>query len=513
MTTYYIKNGGSDIADGLSDDNAWATIAKVNSITLNPDDFVYFKCGSVWYEALSMNTSGASGHPITFGNYGAGAKPLIVGAEVLNPASWSLVEGSVYSQSLFVCTWLFEDGYSLPHASSSACDDGNWYHNGTTLYYKASDGSNPTLNGKSVWRTGTNTFFQGSVKFGVIPATNYITFDNIQFKADAFNLYAPATGKTFNGIKIQNCDFSDCPNGLLLTAGGGNCSVDVTDCTFIRCANNIFFGIGDNNLNTVNVLRNTLTDCGRTWETQYTGDYTALGGDSGGIYLQNLANSLIKQNRVLGGTCETDGGISHWINTANATNNTITRNYIRDLQGPGIGNGGEGSLVSTIEISFNIVVRCGSGPTKPYGGLRVSKYQDNSKIVNNAVVECDIGLYMLGQADDYAIKNNIFYNNTKAVRSDSVDPDNGTILDYNCYYPDNSTAFGYGDGDDRNFASFHSLYPTWDVNSILTDPLFVNTSGDFSEDTDFRLSSNSPCKNAGVDVGLVEDYEGKAVPL
>lgn len=30
MTTYYVKNGGSDGADGLSDATAWETIGKVN---------------------------------------------------------------------------------------------------------------------------------------------------------------------------------------------------------------------------------------------------------------------------------------------------------------------------------------------------------------------------------------------------------------------------------------------------------------------------------------------------
>jgi hypothetical protein len=41
--------------------------------------------------------------------------------------------------------------------------------------------------------------------------------------------------------------------------------------------------------------------------------------------------------------------------------------------------------------------------------------------------------------------------------------------------------------------------------NITTDPLFVSAS-------DFHLQSTSLCINAGVDVGLTQDYEGRPVP-
>ena len=43
-TTYYVKDGGSDGADGLSWENAWATIAKVNT-SIASGDTVYFGTG------------------------------------------------------------------------------------------------------------------------------------------------------------------------------------------------------------------------------------------------------------------------------------------------------------------------------------------------------------------------------------------------------------------------------------------------------------------------------------
>jgi hypothetical protein len=47
-TTYYVKNGGNDNLDGLSDATAWATIGKVNSYIFATGDDVYFKCGGTW---------------------------------------------------------------------------------------------------------------------------------------------------------------------------------------------------------------------------------------------------------------------------------------------------------------------------------------------------------------------------------------------------------------------------------------------------------------------------------
>jgi len=48
MTNYYVKNGGNDDLDGLSDENAWATINKVNSFNFQEGNNVFFKCGGIY---------------------------------------------------------------------------------------------------------------------------------------------------------------------------------------------------------------------------------------------------------------------------------------------------------------------------------------------------------------------------------------------------------------------------------------------------------------------------------
>jgi len=68
--SYYVKNGGDDNADGLSDATAWATIFKVNRHSFNVGDDVYFKAGSRWdRQNIRINWSGTSEDRAVIGAY------------------------------------------------------------------------------------------------------------------------------------------------------------------------------------------------------------------------------------------------------------------------------------------------------------------------------------------------------------------------------------------------------------------------------------------------------------
>lgn len=76
---YYVDaTNGSDSNDGLSPGSAWQTISHVNSQTFNPGDQVLFKRGETWTGTqLTIDESGTSGSPITFGAYDTGTDPII----------------------------------------------------------------------------------------------------------------------------------------------------------------------------------------------------------------------------------------------------------------------------------------------------------------------------------------------------------------------------------------------------------------------------------------------------
>lgn len=85
MTTYYVDaTGGDNQNDGLSPDNAWKTVAKVNAGTFGPGDEILFKRGETWAgTTLEVPSSGAAGNPIRFADYGTGAKPVIDGNDAV----------------------------------------------------------------------------------------------------------------------------------------------------------------------------------------------------------------------------------------------------------------------------------------------------------------------------------------------------------------------------------------------------------------------------------------------
>lgn len=150
-TTYYVSNTGSDAANGTSTGTPWQTISKVNGTSFVADDIILFKRGNLWREQLTVPTSGTSGHPITFGAYDFGSKPLINGADVVT--GWVIDTGTVYKKTSFTYdpTQVFEDSIRLIHSVSRvAMVAGSYYYDSgaATLYVwttKSTDPSNYTI--------------------------------------------------------------------------------------------------------------------------------------------------------------------------------------------------------------------------------------------------------------------------------------------------------------------------------------------------------------------------------
>ena len=86
---------------GLSEANAFATIAKVNALNLQPGDRVLFKCGDVWRaEQLILSKSGTELAPIVFSSYPAGCanKPILSGSRSIG--GWVSDAVNVYRADL-----------------------------------------------------------------------------------------------------------------------------------------------------------------------------------------------------------------------------------------------------------------------------------------------------------------------------------------------------------------------------------------------------------------------------
>lgn len=77
---YYVdSSGGSDLNTGLSSGSPWKTIDRVNDSMSRflPGDSILFKRGSTFSDAyLNITVGGEEGHPLVFGAYGSGNRPL-----------------------------------------------------------------------------------------------------------------------------------------------------------------------------------------------------------------------------------------------------------------------------------------------------------------------------------------------------------------------------------------------------------------------------------------------------
>jgi hypothetical protein len=76
VTTYYVSPAGSDSNSGLSTNQAWATLAKVNAAAINPGDTVAFYGGAEFVGQL-IPKPGAPGRAISYTSYGPGRAKII----------------------------------------------------------------------------------------------------------------------------------------------------------------------------------------------------------------------------------------------------------------------------------------------------------------------------------------------------------------------------------------------------------------------------------------------------
>lgn len=122
-TDYYVKNSGSDGNTGLSDGQAWQTIAKVNATSFSPGDNIYFNKGDTWNEVFTVPSGGSVGNHITFGAYGTGARPKIMGTTTSQNSmvlAYSPLRGYITFNGIEFGTQSNINSYNAPDGTGAA---------------------------------------------------------------------------------------------------------------------------------------------------------------------------------------------------------------------------------------------------------------------------------------------------------------------------------------------------------------------------------------------------------
>ncbi|MBN2005477.1 MAG: right-handed parallel beta-helix repeat-containing protein [Anaerolineae bacterium] len=118
-TAYYVANDGNDDNNGTAPETPWKTIAKVNGQALSPGDGVLFRRGDVWRELLVVASSGIEGAPVTYGAYGEGKAPAILGSTAIT--GWVNVSGNIWRGNIEVA----DPSRGAPH-DGSEIGSGGW---------------------------------------------------------------------------------------------------------------------------------------------------------------------------------------------------------------------------------------------------------------------------------------------------------------------------------------------------------------------------------------------------
>jgi parallel beta-helix repeat protein len=159
-TTYYVKAGGNDNANGTSTGTAWGHCPGLTgwtgTVTLAAGDNILFNRGDSWYGTLTISQSGTSGSRITFGAYGSGAKPIITGFTTIS--GWSNNGGGIYSKAV-TCTSVPTNMVTVNGVNTGKGrypKEGNWLTNTTVGMGYITDNSLPA---SPNW-TGANIFLK-----------------------------------------------------------------------------------------------------------------------------------------------------------------------------------------------------------------------------------------------------------------------------------------------------------------------------------------------------------------
>jgi parallel beta-helix repeat protein len=458
--TYYVDaTNGDDGNDGRCTDTAWKTIDKVNRMSFSPGYYILFKRGETWRERLAPSSSGSAGNPITFGAYGSGDKPIINGADPVTP--WTDDGSNVwYADLTSEPRQVFFDNVRGNNQTSKADvdSDKDWFWESNTLY---------------VYSVGN-------------PDTVY-TNPGMEVSDSSRGQCISIHAKSY--IDIRDLDLRNAHTHCLDMYNSDNINVYDND-----ISNSGKRGIYTATSSYMDIYRNTFEWCGVELVTPEHGIYLGTNSSHVDVYENEVSyswNSGIK--------CDSVSDVKVYRNYVHDNNQEYS--YFGEIH-----IGSSAADLSNLEIYYNLI-EIGDG----YGihsGYLYGHTKTNVSIYNNVIWDNNAGpapknyALRLENIDTLNIKNNAIKTAREYVMR--YNNNSNVIRDYNCYYGwTHATRMGTIDGSWVTWSDVSSV----ETHSINQDPLFVD-----APNIDFHLQGNSPCIDAGTDVGLTLDFEGNPVP-
>ena len=528
-TTYYVDNSITDtnassaIPDCVNYDpvtftcgggtaSVYKTIADVNLKSFSPGDLILFRRGQTWREQLNIKNSGLPDSQITYSDYGEGVKPRITAADIISEMSLTTTP-NVYSKTGIITTptVIIIDGImgiKKPSLGELASNN-DWHFSSNTLYvYSTSNIASKTVEA-GIRDKVVNTTSTGKSYFTL----KNLQLDSANHSAAGAGVYISGVGAT--GVVVDNCDIKYNLYGILFFTTNAQAGGHIVSNSLIY--NNRSSGIhlnagsdGSTEPNRTHIYNNQIYNNAGFGILAYTsywliehnniynnGDYLTPAGWSGihvwggpkGSPTANAGdNNIIRYNRISGTLSLGEDGSGIGIDMY-ADNNQIYQNIAYDNDGPGISlasNSGN-KIFNNTTYGNNLNT---SGELTKLGEIRVTGQK-------------------IGEAANFSIKNNIAYATAPyayAIFVDAYSYNNNPDITNNIWHAPNATSWFLWKFHNPPVGTIWNNLPGVGTD-LNVDPLFVDPDA-----LDFRLQASSPAIDHGVNVGLITDLAGTALP-
>lgn len=493
---YYIDAvNGNDNNPGTSEDQAWQTINKVNTIIFQPGDQILFKAGNEWTGSLKPQGSGVEGAPIVISSYGEGAKPRLMPGE-----NWTISHMNIASQvvrnpvvnngitffnqeywevrnlELFDPTyeqnenaWVYRRGINI---SAEDAGDLNYFKfDNLEIHGFRGPTSNEGKSSGGIIMTVTTNLYDQSKRVPTavhdISVTNCELYNlgrsGINFispwttrEGDKWRKYAPfgytglGSWKPYKNFTLSNNIIHDIDGDGAIIDGCSNAQVDHN--IVYRAVYNCWFGVGLFNWNS----DDTIFEYNEVYESS-PADALKGAGDGQGIEIDALNQNTLVQYNYLHNNA---GGTFMWCNTTDLLGfNGIYRYNISQNDGTG-----------------HAVIDWRPGHTGSMAYNNTIYHKDSSK------EEKFLAFNSGGNPSDAKFYNNIFVNK-------------GTMKELN---------FNESEIDwERNIFVGYDKVPSNDTTIITEDPKFLAPdTGAIGRETavGYQLQPDSPAINAGMEI-------------
>jgi parallel beta-helix repeat protein len=344
---------------------------------------------------------------------------------------------------------------------------------------------------------------------------SYVTFDRLHITRARVNIYVTGRDLGSHGITIRNCRISD---AYFHGIQGWDQSLPNNDVTIhnnriVKCggAGINWTKFGDGGV----ISHNTVRDNGQlTDEETGSGEHAFTAAISLFGNLIGIENIVIEHNVVSGHAAAAapvnSGGVGIWVDQT-LGGNIVRYNVVH-------GNASNGIVAEDTPgggmIYYNVVYDNGYGTSFDDGfGINLMRDSWGWEVYNNTVFDNGIGIVLAdwigdGVPNNVVVKNNIIYgSSTRELMALHGAQDLENLFQYN-FIEEKPGFVRWGNDYFDTIAQWRAVAGDRVADNLSGDPRFVDASRQF-----FRLTWQSPCLNAGTDVGLTEDISGAEVSI